>query len=265
MSAVLPKLSLTARDVFNLLEKSPFGFVQFGRVIQSDIDALSLAIHSGLIDINNAPRCVCGNIMRLRQRLDKSENAYQGFGWQCHGSSRCHSSHCGSGQLGVSKDAAIDWYSFCRQICYDTVSDLDICIGGPGLHVELDESHIFKRKYNRGRQLAFQHVWIFGAICRESKEAFVQVVADRTGATLWPIIRRKVYPGTVILTDSARVYNSLHEAERGGFEHYQVNHRRNFVHPDNPNVHTNTIEPSVGFAKENKTFETLQEEARLTV
>ncbi|ODM89446.1 putative transposase-like protein [Orchesella cincta] len=154
-----------------------------------------------------------------------------------------------AGQLGVSKDAAIDWYSFCRQICYDTVSDLDICIGGPGLHVELDESHIFKRKYNRGRQLAFQHVWIFGAICRESKEAFVQVVADRTGATLWPIIRRKVYPGTVILTDSARVYNSLYEAERGGFEHYQVNHRRNFVHPDNPNVHTNTIERQWGLLK----------------
>ncbi|ODM86605.1 hypothetical protein Ocin01_20076 [Orchesella cincta] len=100
-----------------------------------------------------------------------------------------------AGQVGVSNECAGDWYSYCREVCYTIVSQNDICVGGVGLHVEVDESHVFKRKYNRGRLTAHEHVWIFGGICRETKEMFVQVVPDRSGATLWPIIQRKIAPG----------------------------------------------------------------------
>jgi len=39
---------------------------------------------------------------------------------------------------------------------------MDICVGGRGLHVEIDETHIFHRKYYRGRILAYEDVWVFG-------------------------------------------------------------------------------------------------------
>lgn len=154
-----------------------------------------------------------------------------------------------AGQVGVSNVCAVDWYSYCREVCYTIVSNLDICIGGEGLHVEIDESHVFRRKYRQGRVLAHEDVWVFGGICRETKEVFVQVVPDRRGNTLWPIIRRKIAPGSIIMTDCARVYNSLHEAGRGGFEHYQVNHRENFVDPNNRSVYTNTVERQWGIIK----------------
>ncbi|ODM88686.1 putative transposase-like protein [Orchesella cincta] len=222
--------------------------------------------------------------MHLGQRSSRAGNSYQGFQWECGQSFagfRCRHTKAittgsffddvrmswltvwdlilhwffqtpviaASSQLKCGKDAAIDWYSFCREICYEIVSEMDICIGGVGLHVEIDETHLFKRKYNRGRILAAEHVWCFGGICRESKEAFLHIVPDRSGNTLWPIIKRRVHPGTIILTDSARVYNSLHQAERGGFQHYQVNHKRNFVLPSDSNVHTNTIERIWGLLK----------------
>src|SRR5207237_7144523 len=104
-----------------------------------------------------------------------------------------------AGQSGVSKECAIDWYNKCREVMFMAVENEDICIGGPGFHVEIDETHLWRRKYGRGRALAHQDLWVFGGICRETKEAFVMLVPDRSGATLWPIIRRKVYPGSIIM------------------------------------------------------------------
>ncbi|ODM88624.1 putative transposase-like protein [Orchesella cincta] len=284
MADKFPQLSLTANDVYKLFEEPPFGLIEFGRRVSTKLDAFSLAVHTGLINITVPPTCICGITMRLVQRTGKAENAYQGFEWQCERSlngQRCrHALTITSGsfftdvrlpwmnvwdlclhwffrtpviaagnQVGCGKDAALDWYSFCRQVCYDVVSEMDTCIGGEGLHVEIDETHIFKRKYHRGRQLAAEHVWVFGGICRESKEAFLQVVPDRTGQTLWPIIQQRIHPGTTIMTDSARVYASLHQASRGGFVHYAVNHRRNFVDPNDANIHTNTVERQWGLLK----------------
>jgi hypothetical protein len=157
-----------------------------------------------------------------------------------------------AGQLGVSKECAIDWYSYCRQICFSVVSRQDICIGGPGLHVEIDESHLWTRKYHRGRQLANEQLWVFGGICRESKEAFVELVPDRSGATLWPIIKRRIAAGTVIMSDDARVYDNLHLPERGGFAHHQVNHTLFYVDPSDANLHSNTIERVWGLMKRNQ-------------
>ncbi|ODM94436.1 putative transposase-like protein [Orchesella cincta] len=284
MTTVLPELTLTARDVYKLLNDSPFGLLTYGRTVGSNTDAFSFAVHTGIINYTVPPNCRCGIAMRLGRRADRNQNSYQGLQWECGSYSngrRCrHTSSITVGtffddvklpwvkvldlcihwffktpvvsaahQVGVSKGSAIDWYGFCREICYNIIDEMDICIGGQGFHVEIDETHLFQRKYNRGRQLAFSHVWVFGGICRETKEAFEQVVPDRSGRTLWPIIMRKIHPGSIILTDSARVYASLHEASRGGYEHYAVNHRRHFVDPANPNIHTNTVERQWGLLK----------------
>jgi transposase-like protein len=154
-----------------------------------------------------------------------------------------------AGQVGVSKECAIDWYQYCRQVCLTIVTNENICIGGAGLHVEIDETHLWTRKYHRGRALVHESLWVFGGICRETKEAFVTLVPDRSGATLWPIIRERIHQDSIILSDQARVYDNLHLARRGGYEHYQVNHSQNFVDPNDHNIHTNTVERHWGLLK----------------
>lgn len=49
---------------------------------------------------------------------------------------------------------AIDYFFFFREICEVIVANDFTQIGGPGMFVEVDESHLCKRKYHRGRLLA---------------------------------------------------------------------------------------------------------------
>ena len=97
--------------------------------------------------------------------------------------------------------------------------------------------------------MASEHVWIFGGICRETREGFLQVVPDRKGVTLWPIIQRRIHPGTIIMHDDAKIYRNLHLPARGGYEHYIINHSREFVDHNDRNIHTNTIERRWGLVK----------------
>jgi hypothetical protein len=65
-------------------------------------------------------------------------------------------------------------------------------------------------------------------------------VPDRSAATMLPIIQQYVLSGTVQRLQQA--YNQLPN-------HNIVNHRFNFVDPDDPSVRTNTVEGSWGLCK----------------
>jgi transposase-like protein len=266
-------LSITEAESNALLTANPFGLIHWGRVLNSEKDALSFAVHTGLINLSNAPICLCGELKAIAKKGEV-------FLWRCP-QRKCRTSvsmlkntwfsesrlplkevldltlhwyfqspvTSAAGQVGVSKEAAIRVYRRCRNVCLDVLSRDDICIGGDGLHVEIDESHLWTRKYHRGRVLVSQQSWVFGGICRETNESFVIPVSDRKGATLWPIIVRKIAPGTVILSDEARVYKNLHSSARGGYSHFQVNHSLHFVDPDDPNVHTQKVERLWGLLK----------------
>ena len=109
-------------------------------------------------------------------------------------------------------------------------------IGDVGKVVEIDESVMAKRKYNRGRVL--KEVWIFGGICREDKQLFLIIVPDRTSVTLLKAIKDHILPGTTIYSDCWAAYNKLLQE---GYPHLTVNHSENFIDPST-GAHTQTIE-----------------------
>ncbi|KAG0439992.1 hypothetical protein DMUE_2062, partial [Dictyocoela muelleri] len=105
--------------------------------------------------------------------------------------------------------------------------------------VEIDESYFFKRKYNRGRLT--NGVWYIGGIERGSRKTFLIPVPNRNAQTISRIFHDNVLPGTTIVTDQWRTYSSAIRTDPE-YEHKYVNHSCNFVEPDDPSIHTQTID-----------------------
>ncbi len=109
--------------------------------------------------------------------------------------------------------------------------------------VELDEAHVYKRKYNVGRILKHQDFWLFGGVCRETKDVFSVIIEKRGKRTLLSLIKRFVAKGTNISTDMWPAYSSIpHDLAEKEYTHASVNHSKNFISPENPDYHTQSIE-----------------------
>ena len=130
-----------------------------------------------------------------------------------------------------------DWKNFLRDVCREMVIfRSDSIIGGVGHIVQIDETLLSRRKYNRGRM--YPPIWLFGGIDTQTKEIFLVPVITRNADTLIPIIQRHVIPGTTIVSDCWGAYNRLGEL---GYVHRTVNYSRNFVDPVT-GAHTNSVE-----------------------
>ena len=140
-------------------------------------------------------------------------------------------------ELKISDKGICDWASFCREVLLEWCLKRNEQIGGAGKIVEIDESKFGKRKYNVGRLVEGQ--WVFGAVCRETRECFMVPVAKRDSSTLLAIIKDRILPGTTIISDCWKAYNCLQDE---GYQHLTVNHSVNFVDPNNRATHTNNIE-----------------------
>ena len=90
-------------------------------------------------------------------------------------------------------------------------------IGGVGVRVQIDESKFGKRKYHRGKRVEGQ--WVLGGIEEHSRKNFMVPVEKRDAATLIPIILKWIKPGSIIISDCWKAYNSLSQRD---YEHLRL-------------------------------------------
>ena len=95
--------------------------------------------------------------------------------------------------------------------------------------VEIGETYLSKRKYNKGR--LFTEQWLFGGICQETKEVFLCKVQDRSENTLVPCIKKYINKGSTIISDWWLAYKNIENIPGYNFKHFTVNHSKNFVDP----------------------------------
>lgn len=133
----------------------------------------------------------------------------------------------------------VDWMEFYREVCFLHYTKNPVKIGGPGIVVEIDETVISKRKYNRGRLVSNQQ-WFFGGVERGSGRCFLHPVERRDANTLLPLIQQYILPGSIIISDMWAAYGRIDQLPEL-YTHYTVNHSENFVDPET-GAHTQTIE-----------------------
>lgn len=139
---------------------------------------------------------------------------------------------------GCSRDAAVAYCKLFRQLVAEAVDVESTVIGGEGIEVEIDETKLGKRKYHRGHRV--EGIWVVGGVERTlERKIFIVPVENRNSETLQAIINTHVNPGSTIITDLWKGYNSI--SEYNEYEHLTVNHSKNFKDPVT-GAHSNTIE-----------------------
>ena len=94
--------------------------------------------------------------------------------------------------LNISSRISVGWWSFCLEVM-DTWFNNQDSISGKGFEVEIDETVIVRRKFNRGHVL--KQLWLFGGIERLNTWRFVFTLNGPTGdkrnsMTLLPLIEK---------------------------------------------------------------------------
>jgi transposase-like protein len=139
---------------------------------------------------------------------------------------------------GHSKNTIASYYGMFRQLVSDSLDEEDFQIGGEGVVVEIDETKMGKRKYNRGHRV--EGVWVVGGVERTAeRRVFLVTVENRNAETMRDVISRHVREGSIIYTDMWRGYNGI--SDGGEYQHHTVNHSIHFRDPQT-GVHTNSIE-----------------------
>ncbi|XP_023233817.1 uncharacterized protein LOC111633476 [Centruroides sculpturatus] len=119
-----------------------------------------------------------------------------------------------------------DWYMYCREVCAVVLQKNSEKLGGRGKIVELGETKVGKKKFNKGRLLEGQ--WILGGIERDSRRMFVASVKERNINTFLSILKEWIYPGTTIIAECAKSY-TLQSDER--LKRFIVKYKINFIDP----------------------------------
>ena len=147
-------------------------------------------------------------------------------------------SSAATSMTGHSNKTVSIFYRYFRSMVAGMVDEEDQYIGGEGVIVELDETKMGKRKYNRGHRV--EGVWVLGGDERTSeRRIFMARVDDRSSATILAVILKFVRPGSIVITDLWRSYSQL--SGNLGLTHLTVNHSQTYKDKES-SACTNTIE-----------------------
>lgn len=127
-------------------------------------------------------------------------------------------------EYGIGKTTVGKWCKkFRLMACLFYSLESNEKVGGPGIIVEIDESLLVKNKYRRGRKLRGQQ-WVFAGIERSDKcKFFIHTVEKRNRDTLLTIIKDRILPGSIIMSDSWKAYENLPKLLPAFvFQHFQV-------------------------------------------
>jgi hypothetical protein len=143
---------------------------------------------------------------------------------------------------GISKKTCIDYSSLLRDIPSWKFSVDDQMLGGVGHIVQIDESLLYKPKYNRGSGLFRTRQWIFGIYDVSSGIGAAFFVEDRSAETLCPLITEHILPGSEIHSDQWSAYSNISQLPVDPpYIHRTVNHSLGFINRET-GVHTNNVE-----------------------
>ncbi|RUS91354.1 hypothetical protein EGW08_000871 [Elysia chlorotica] len=118
-------------------------------------------------------------------------------------------------------------FSYFWEICSHHLTNNHYQIGGVGQVVKIDESLVAKHKYNRGHNV--DQRWVFGGICPATGEGFLQLIPNKSAATLLPLIQE---PGSIIQSDGNPSYNNtVNLPVNPLYQHLVVIHDQNCVDP----------------------------------
>ena len=134
---------------------------------------------------------------------------------------------------GVNRKTAAFFFRRLRElIALELEAESEAMFGG---EIEVDESYFGgRRKGRRGRDAAGK-IPVFGLLKRGGK-VYTKIIPDASGATLMPIIERKIIPDSIVYSDCWKAYNVLDVSD---FKHFRINHSALFADKQN---HINGIE-----------------------
>ena len=93
-----------------------------------------------------------------------------------------------------------------REVCVETFISNAQKIGGANKIVQIDETLVFKRKYNVG--ILLRQIWLVGGVCPEDSTLFLVKVQNRLAQELRNVINTWVELGPQIRTSSWSAYFS---------------------------------------------------------
>lgn len=132
------------------------------------------------------------------------------------------------------------YYKLFREMLFHIVQNINNEVGllgnEKGSIVEVDESLIGNRKYNRGR---FKYCkWIIGMIERGTNNVRFEHIETRNSEALFKVLKKYVHKNATIITDCWKGYDKLNTYF---YRHQTVNHSKNFISPET-GAHTQSIE-----------------------
>ena len=122
-----------------------------------------------------------------------------------------------SEMLKLSKSTVMDYYQFCREVCYTIVSNRTKPIGGPNEIVSLCNYQIDRFIDKQKRIVSFLE-----GVNRGNDDCFLVEVHSKEPSTLIYLIKKFILPGTTLLVDNFSDYSKISDGENDLAEKYNI-------------------------------------------